>query len=55
MESSVALLRGCINNSASFQQLRYYMNVAVFGSEMQRVESVLKQSSMFIQTLYSLK
>jgi hypothetical protein len=55
MESSVALLRGCINNSASFQQLRHHINVAVFGSEMQRVESILKQSLMFIQTLYSLK
>jgi hypothetical protein len=49
MEGSVALLRGCINNSASFQQLGHYINVAVFRSEMQRVESILKQSFQFFK------
>jgi hypothetical protein len=42
MESSVALLCGRVNDSTSFQQLSNNINVSVFGSEMQRVQSILK-------------
>lgn len=44
MESGVALLCSCVDDSTSFQQLGNNINVAVFGREMQRVQSILKYS-----------
>jgi hypothetical protein len=33
VESGVALLRGSVDNSATFEQLGDHVNMAVFGSE----------------------
>ena len=45
MQSGIALLCSCVDDSTSFQQLCNNINVAVLGREMQRVESILKYSS----------